>query len=89
MQSLARALLVLETEKECEAFLRDVLTPQEYRAVSERWEIAQLLSEGELSYREIARKLGASVTTVTRVARFLKDEPYLGYKTVLDRLKNV
>jgi uncharacterized protein YerC len=30
---------------------------------------------------------GASTTTVTRVARFLSQEPWQGYRTILDRLK--
>lgn len=86
MVSLERAILSLKTESEMEAFLKDLLTPQEYKALRERWDIARLLDEGELSYRDISKKTGASVTTVTRVARFLKDEPYQGYRLVLGRM---
>ena len=49
--------------------------------------IAQLLDAGDLSYREIAEAAGASTTTVTRVARFLREMPYQGYRRVLDRLR--
>lgn len=89
-KSLAKAILALKTEAEVNNFLRDLCTPGEVKDFNERWAIAQLLSEGELSYRQIAEKISASITTVTRVARFLKDESYQGYALVLKRLnKNV
>lgn len=86
---LAEALLALRTKAEAEAFLADLCTPAEVRALNERWLIAQLLDHGRLSYREIAEQAGASTTTVTRVARFLREMPYNGYRRMLDRLKGV
>ncbi len=68
-------------------FLVDLCTPAELRALSERWAVAKLLDEGELSYRDIREKTGVSTTTIGRVARFLKDEPHQGYRIILDRLK--
>jgi uncharacterized protein YerC len=56
--------------------------------LEERWSVAQLLYEDNLSYREIASKLKTSTTTVTRVARFLSNEPYQGYKKLLERISN-
>jgi uncharacterized protein YerC len=41
-----------------------------------------------MSYREIASKLNASTTTITRVARFLTNEPYKGYQKILKRINN-
>ena len=84
---LTEALLALRTRAEAEAFLTDLCTPAEVRALNERWHIAQLLDQGRLSYREIAEAASASTTTVTRVARFLREMPYNGYRRVLDRLK--
>ena len=84
---LLDAFLALRTRAEAKAFLADLCTPAEVRAMAERWEVARLLDEGALSYREIAEKAEASTTTVVRVARFLKDMPYRGYRVVLDRLK--
>lgn len=84
---LYKAILRLKTVGECFAFFRDLCTPGEIKALKERWEIAQLLDKGELSYRQIAEKTGASIATIGRVARFLKDENYLGYRLVLDRIK--
>lgn len=86
---LADALLALKTKAEAEALLADICTPAEVRALAERWTIAQLLDRGELSYREIAEQASASTTTVTRVARYLREMPYNGYRRVLDRLKGV
>lgn len=85
--TLTEALLALETPQECENFLADLCTPQEVRALKERWRVAQLLDQGELSYREIHAFTGASLATIGRVARFLKEESYKGYRLILDRLK--
>jgi TrpR-related protein YerC/YecD len=84
---LIDALLALDGRKTAEAFLADLLTPSELRALSERWAVAQLLDAGELSYREIAEKAPSSTATVVRVARFLREMPYKGYRRVLDRLE--
>lgn len=86
---LFRALLSLKTPDECARFLKDITTPAELRALSERWHVARLLDEGNLSYREIHDATGVSTTTITRVARFLSHELNRGYRLVLDRLKKV
>jgi TrpR-related protein YerC/YecD len=87
LPDLIDAFLALRTRPEVDAFLADLLTPGEMKALSERWLVAQLLDRGELSYREIAEAAPSSTATVTRVARFLKDMPYEGYRRALDRLK--
>lgn len=83
---LVDALLALRSRREIEAFLTDLCTPGEIKALSERWRVAQLLDKGDLSYREIAEAAPSSTATVTRVARFLKDMPYHGYRCAIDRL---
>ena len=85
--NLYEAILLLNNRQECENFLKDLCTPKELKDFNDRWEIAKLLDEGQLSYREIVEQTQASLTTITRVARFLKDEPYRGYRTLLDRMK--
>ncbi|MDI7775194.1 YerC/YecD family TrpR-related protein [Asticcacaulis sp. EMRT-3] len=87
IQALAEALLGLQTLEEAQAFLDDLCTPSELRAFAERFKVARLLDEGQLSYREIALRTGASTTTITRVARYLRDMPHQGYRRVLDKLK--
>lgn len=85
--ALHDALLCLETREEMDAFLADLCTPAELRAFVERWAVARLLDQQDLSYREIAQKADASPPTVVRVARFLRDMDHQGYRLVLDRLK--
>jgi TrpR-related protein YerC/YecD len=86
---LIDAILALKTRAEVDAFLADLCTPGEVKAFSERWRVAQLLDAGELSYRDIAKKADSSTATVVRIARFLNDMPYKGYRRVIDRLKGV
>lgn len=83
---LYKAILSLHTKGECFAFFRDLCTPAEIHAMKERWRIAQLLNEGELSYRQIQKETNASLATITRVARFLNQESYNGYKIALARM---
>lgn len=85
-EDLFQAFLELKSSQEVRDFLSDLCTPAEVRAFVERWRVARLLDRGGLSYREIAERAGASPTTVVRVARFLKEMPYKGYRLVLDRL---
>jgi TrpR-related protein YerC/YecD len=87
VNDLCEAFLLLKTKAETFAFLKDLCTPQEINALTERWRVCKLLNQGELSYREIHHITGASLTTIGRVARFLKDEQYNGYITILNRIK--
>ena len=84
---LAQALLGLQNAEEVKAFLDDLCTPSELRAFAERFKVARLLDDGQLSYREISERTGASTTTVTRVARFLREMPHQGYRLGLDKMK--
>ena len=87
LEDLCEALLLLETKEEAYNFLRDLCTPKEISSIAERWRVCRLLEKKNSSYREISHTTGASLTTIGRVARFLKDEPYQGYLTVLNKLK--
>jgi TrpR-related protein YerC/YecD len=86
MIPLNAAILSLKTPQEAENFLRDLCTPGELKDFAERWAVAQTLATSGLPYRAVATQTGASLTTVTRVARFLKDEPYQGYQLIIKRL---
>lgn len=86
---LYKALLLIKTEDESKRFLTDLCTPKEIKAFAERLAIARLLDNGQMNYRDIAIQTGASTTTVTRVARFLNQEKYGGYKTILARIKKM
>ena len=81
-RALCAALISCKTEEEMADFLRDVGTISELQAWSERLEVAKLIAQG-LSYREVAKKTGASTTTVTRVAKFIENGPG-GYRKFLN-----
>ncbi len=83
MRDLFDAILALETRQEAEAYFRDLCTLAELEAMAHRWQVAQLLEHG-LPYLEIAERTGASTTTVTRVAHWLKHGEG-GYRAALDR----
>ncbi len=84
---LYQAILLLENKNEVARFLKDLCTPQEIGAMAERWRVCKLLEHGDLSYREINQACGASLATITRVARFLKVEPHQGYTIILEKMK--
>jgi len=83
---LLEAILIIKTKEELNAFLKDLCTPAELRSLEERWKVCQLLAKEILSYREIHTITRASLTTIGRVARFLKEEKYGGYKNILNKL---
>ena len=83
---LCEAFLKLETIDEVYAFLEDVATIGEIKALAQRLEVARLLNESK-TYPQIAQQTGASTATISRVKKFL-DYGANGYKTVLDRMYN-
>jgi TrpR-related protein YerC/YecD len=83
MEDLFQAVQTLEGPDEVEQFLRDLCTLSELEAMAHRWEVAKLLDQG-LPYQEISRRTGASTTTVTRVAHWLRHGEG-GYRIALDR----
>jgi TrpR-related protein YerC/YecD len=85
MTELFEAISKLESPTEVETYFRDLCTLAELEAMAHRWEVARLLEQG-LPYLEIAQRTGASTTTVTRVAHWLRHGEG-GYRLALDRLK--
>ena len=83
IHELCKVLTGLNDSQKVINFLYDVATPQELATLAQRFQIAKLLWTTSLSYLEIANKVGTSTTTVTRVARFLNQEPFGGYRQVL------
>ena len=81
---LFEAVLALKDQEECRAFFQDLCTVAELKAMAQRLEVAQLLSQG-LIYNDILQRTGASSATISRVNRALQYGAD-GYKTVLPRL---
>src|SRR3954470_5342053 len=71
MRELFDAISRLETRSELETFFRDLGTLSELEAMAHRWQVARLLEKG-LPYLEIAQRTGASTTTGTRGAHWLR-----------------
>jgi TrpR-related protein YerC/YecD len=83
---LCRALLTPRDGEEMARLLADLCTPAEVRTLAERWHVARLLETTDLSYRDIHDATGVSTTTIVRVARFLRQEPFQAYRTAMQRL---
>jgi TrpR-related protein YerC/YecD len=67
-QMLFKAMLSLENEAECAAFLEDLMTRKEMEDVAQRLSVAKMLSE-QAVYSRIVEKTGASTATISRVNR--------------------
>lgn len=86
VNDLLRAILTLRDEEECYRFLEDVCTVNELMSLSQRFEVARMLTDHK-TYLEIAEKTGASTATISRVNRTLlygND----GYSMVMERMKS-
>ena len=82
--ALAQAILSLRSEAECYAFFEDLCTVKELRDLSQRLEVAVLLSEGN-SYQTVAKKAEVSSVTISRVNRCLLYGSG-GYKQAIERM---
>lgn len=76
--------LMTRDQKTLDAFLRDLLTPTEYREMIIRWQIVKLLATGS-NQRDAAFDLKVGISTVTRGARMLAN-PTGGFNQALDKL---
>ncbi len=83
LQALSRALAALSRVEDVRAFLKDLCTPAELEAMSDRWRVVPLLLKG-VPYREIHDLTEVSVTTIGRVARTLESGTG-GYAAALRR----
>ena len=81
---LVQAILSLENEEECCAFLEDLLTGKEIQDCGQRLLVAKLLRE-KMVYSKIAAITSASSATISRVNRCYTYGSG-GYQTVLNRL---
>ena len=79
------AVLSLKTPEECQAFFLDVCTIKELQDLTQRLQVAALLSEGR-NYQEISKTTSVSSATISRVNRCLLYGDG-GYRTVLDRIQ--
>ena len=85
-ENLCEALAGLNDAVSVRAFLEDIASPGEIRAMSQRLEVARLLNESR-TYPEIMRETGAGTATISRVKRCLENGAG-GYMKVLHGGKN-
>jgi TrpR-related protein YerC/YecD len=85
-EDLWQAVLSLKNVSEARKFFRDLCTIEELTAMSDRWQAVKMIQR-KVPYREIAKKLKMSSTTVARVAHWLNHGEG-GYKLVVKRLKS-
>ncbi len=69
--NLFEAVLALKSIEECRRFFEDVCTIKELDAISQRLEVASLLSNGK-NYQEVTALTGASTATISRVNKCLQ-----------------
>ena len=84
VEVLFEAVLRLKTMEECYNFFEDLCTVQELKALSQRLQVASMLSDGKV-YSDIVAKTGASTATISRVNRSL-NYGCDGYRVVFERL---
>jgi len=82
---LFKAILTLETKEECYTFFEDLCTVNELLSLSQRFEVATMLTNHK-TYLEIAERTGASTATISRVNRSLNYSND-GYEMVFARMK--
>ena len=85
VKNLFEAVLQLENVEECYQFFEDVCTINELLSLSQRFEVAKMLTENK-TYLEIAEQTGASTATISRVNRSL-NYGNDGYQMVFSRME--
>ena len=82
---LFSAVLTLQTVEECYDFFGDLCTVLELKSLSQRYQVAKMLTEHHV-YSDIVSETGASTATISRVNRSI-NYGNDGYSIVFNRLK--
>lgn len=85
IKMLVKAITSIDNEKECFAFLEDIMTRKEMLDISQRLMVAKMLSE-QAVYNKIVEQTGASTATISRVNRAYNYGAG-GYASVLQKIK--
>ena len=85
IENLVEAIISINDKTECCNFLEDLCTIAEIKAMAQRLEVAQLLSEKK-TFSEIVEKTGASTATISRVNRCIMYGTG-GYSHVLGKME--
>jgi TrpR-related protein YerC/YecD len=85
IKMLVKAIMSIDDEKECFAFLDDIMTRKELIDISQRLMVAKMLSE-QAVYNKIVEETGASTATISRVNRAYNYGSG-GYASILEKIK--
>ena len=85
LDRLFRTILQLETVDQCYAYFEDLCTIKELADMSQRLDVAILLSQG-LSYQKIMEQVDVSTATIGRVSKCLNHGAG-GYQSAIKKLK--
>ena len=85
MKDFVDALVAIESEEQCEAFLQDIFTATEIEQFSQRLRAAKLLLEGQ-TYAQIIAKTDISSATLSRVSNCVRRGSG-GYRSVLEKIE--
>ncbi|BAC12709.1 YerC/YecD family TrpR-related protein [Oceanobacillus iheyensis] len=78
------AILSLKDKEECYKFFDDIATMSEVQSLSQRFQVAKMLTEGN-TYSAIEKETKASTATISRVRRCINYGSD-GYNLVLERM---
>ena len=84
VEYLYRAVLSLQSMEECDRFFDDLCTVPELKALSQRLQVAKMLSDHRV-YSDIVQATGSSTATISRVNRSLNYGAD-GYDIIFERL---
>lgn len=84
LDQLFEAILSLENKEECYQFFDDLATMGEIQSLTQRFQVAKMLTEG-YTYTSIEKETSASTATISRVRRCI-DYGSDGYKLALERM---
>ncbi|MAF79614.1 hypothetical protein CL629_00880 [bacterium] len=83
MEEFLKAVVSLKDREEAMAFFRDVFTLEELEEASRRFQVANMLNDGD-TFEQIQQETGMSATTISRINYWLH-HGMGGYKLMLKR----
>ncbi|MFC4023325.1 YerC/YecD family TrpR-related protein [Oceanobacillus longus] len=84
LDQLFDAILSLKDREECYRFFDDIATMSEIQSISQRLQVAKMLTDGN-TYSAIEKETKASTATISRVRRCINYGSD-GYQMVLERI---
>ncbi len=84
-KELLKIIIKIKSINFLDKFLKDLLTPKEYKEIIKRWQIVKQLFQ-KTTQRQISQNLKVSITKITRGARVLYNKNS-AFRKILEKLK--